>query len=93
MVENTKRRLLGRNFSDPDFQRETRHLPFKVTHDDGSETPIIEVEIEDNRVVSKGQDANITAAAKRVLRYTPEQITAMIFRELKGIAEREIGMR
>ncbi|KAJ4407445.1 hypothetical protein N0V85_004372, partial [Neurospora sp. IMI 360204] len=78
-----------RNFSDPDFQKEIRHLSFKVTQYCGSDSPIIEVEIEDRSVVSEEHDRNTTA--KRVLRYTPEQITAMIFRELKGIAEREIG--
>ena len=97
---NSKRRLLGRNFSDPDFQREIRHLPFKVTRHCDSDIPIIEVEIEDRGgsrgVVGDdenpipGQDGN-TNVNKRVLRYTPEQIAAVIFRELKGIVEREIG--
>lgn len=55
--------------------------------------PVIEVEIEEDMSIlagEGGQDSSNTTA-KRVLRYTPEQITAMIFRELKGIAEREIG--
>ncbi|KAK3954027.1 Hsp70 protein-domain-containing protein [Pseudoneurospora amorphoporcata] len=45
-------------------------------------------EVEKN-VDEQGQIINGTA--RRVLRYTPEQITAMIFGELKGIAEREVG--
>ncbi|KAK1781057.1 LOW QUALITY PROTEIN: Hsp70 protein-domain-containing protein [Copromyces sp. CBS 386.78] len=82
----------GRNFSDPNFQKEIRHSPFKVTHHCGGEEPIVEVKIEDRsreNVDKQGQIINGTA--RRLLRYTPEQITAMIFGELKGIAEREIG--
>ncbi|KAK3396423.1 Hsp70 protein-domain-containing protein [Sordaria brevicollis] len=79
------RDLLGRYFADPELQKQIPHLPFKVKKDDSGPGTVIEVEIEDSSVVTEG------TASKRVLKYTPEQITAIIFRELKDIAERETG--
>jgi len=73
--ENTvfdAKRLIGRNFDDPEVQRDRRLYPFKLV--EKNKKPFIQVKV-------KGEDQT----------FSPEEISAMVLRKLKEVAEAFIG--
>lgn len=73
--ENTfyaTKRLIGRKFDDPEVQKDTKHLSYKVVkHDNG--------------------DAWLQTSVGDSLSYSPSQIGGFVLKEMKKIAEEDLG--
>ena len=71
------KRLIGRNFKDPTVQKDKSLFPFEVKGDkDGK--PVIAVNV--------GGSKN-----KEIKQFTPEEISAMVLRKMKEVAETYLG--
>lgn len=71
------KRLIGRNYNDPTVQNDKKLFPFAIV-DDKHGKPIVELDKEIAAKHSKSQ-------------YTPEEISGMVLRKMKEIAETYLG--
>ena len=70
------KRLIGRNFKDATVQKDKALFPFEVANDKNGK-PVISVSVDGNKEEKK--------------QFTPEEISGMILRKMKEIAETYLG--
>lgn len=71
------KRLIGRNYNDPTVQSDKKLFPYGIV-DDKHGKPLVEL---DKEIASKHSKA----------KYTPEEISGMVLRKMKEIAETYLG--